>query len=75
MLLGHFNMMPVILGLLLLLSKRKFYKAHRQSLRFKRQTNLDWETFDILSYKVEQQPMQTKAKNCVLKCGVFSVEC
>lgn len=42
LLLGHFNMMPVILGLVLLQEKKKkFYKVHRQRPHLKRQTNLD----------------------------------
>lgn len=43
------------------------------------QTNLDLETFDILSYKVEQQPAQTKAKKNVtvlwnFKYSTLSIE-
>ena len=59
LLLGHFNMMPVIPGLLFSALKKKAHKQKR--LHFKRKTNLDWGTFDMLSYKVEQQPMQKKA--------------
>lgn len=41
--------------------KKKFLQSS-QRVNFKRQTNLDWETFDLLSCDVEQQPAQTKAK-------------
>lgn len=58
LLLGHFNMMPVILGLVLLQEKKKelFYKVHRQRPHLKRQTNLDRITFNRLPYEVAQQP-------------------
>ena len=78
LLLGHFNMMPVILGLLPLFSKRFsffFLQSTQTKAVFQEANDLDWETFDIL---VQQQPMQKNAKlfNCVVKCGfsALSVE-
>lgn len=58
LLLGHFNMMPVILGPVLLRGKKRelFYKVHRQRPHLQRQTNLERITFNRLPCEVEQQP-------------------
>lgn len=52
LLLGHFDMMPVIIGPLSLSEKEPANKVRRQRTSLARQTNLDQVTFDRLACEV-----------------------
>lgn len=52
LLLGHFDMMPVIIGLVPLSEKELLNKVRRQRTSSARQTNLDQVTFDRLACEV-----------------------